>query len=132
MRFLVMGLMAMFPFMAGAMELDEAERLTRNAEATGAVVKSDIRTDESGRIAWLGFRLRGAACFDGRGVLVESCQEVLRVAHAGAAAAKMKVHVFLPRHKETPIRRVAVNMANGMNVWPSSLMEMDLFVVVAK
>ncbi|GEM_PF-4034323 len=132
MRFLVISLMVMLPFVAKAMGLDEAERLTRNAEATGAVIESVTRTDESGQITWLGFRLRGATCFDGRGVLVESCQAVLRVAHAGAAAAKMKVHVFLPRHEETPIRRSAVNMTAGMSVWSSSLKEMDLFVVVAK
>ena len=132
MRFLAMGLMVMLPFTAGAMGLDEAERITRNAEATGAVVKSVTRTDESGHVAWLGFKLRGATCFDVRGVLVESCQGVLRAAHAGAAAAKMKVHVFLPRQEEAPIRRATVNMAEGMNVWPSSLMETDLFVVVAK
>ena len=132
MRFLAVGLMVMLPFVAEAMDLDDAERLTRNAEATGAVVKSVIRTDESGRIAWLGFKLRGAACFDGRGVLAESCQGVLRAAHAGAAAAKMKVHVFLPRQGEAPIRRAAANRADGVNVWSSSLTEMDLFVVVAK
>lgn len=132
MRFLVISLMVMLPFVAKAMGLDEAERLTRNAEATGAVIKSVTRADESGQITWMGFRMRGATCFDRRGVLVESCQAVLRAAHAGAATAKMKVHVFLPRHEEVPIRRAVLNMAEGTIVWPSSSMEIDLFVVVAK